>query len=78
MVAGEGLGIGDQFPALSTEFIHQLNKAYLLRMVSRDQGLVVQPELLNLASPALATGNEAQLCVFPGHQRFMSRWTLKP
>ena len=59
VIAGEGLSIGDQFPALSTEFIHQLNQAHLLRMVSGDQRLVVQPELLNLSSPAFATGNKA-------------------
>ena len=34
MITGERLGVGHQFPALRTEFIHQLHQAHLLWVVS--------------------------------------------
>ena len=68
VVPGEGLGIGHQFPTLFTQFVHQTDQRDVpLRMASRDQLPVIQPKLFDFAGPRLATGDKAQLGVFPPH-----------
>ena len=68
MIASERLGIGHQFPALLSQLVHQTHESdALLGMASGNQLPVIEPELFDLARPALTPGDKAELSVFPLH-----------
>ena len=70
MIAREGLGIADQLPSLSTQFVHQTDKCHVsLGVAARYQLLVIKPKLFDLPSPGLASRYKTQLRVLPfGHK----------
>ena len=57
MIASEWLGLGHQFQALLTQFVHQTHEAQIaLGVISQDQLLIIKPEFLDLTSPEFFRG----------------------